>query len=155
MFSLFFCSVHWLLPVGIYRKEDGKWTVVGKSEVETPEEPGRNWFRLSKPIPVKRGDVIGLYFPKTGSVAYTSDPEGKMRYTPIGGKVQTGSSPPSKFPFCGRACLAMRLALGSRLGGYTPSRSVDGSLMMTMTMKMMMMVCSLHQTLFNTDKHKG
>ncbi len=79
------------MPVCIYRGGEDKWAVVGKSEVVTPDEPGRNWFRLAKAIPVKKGDVIGIYFPKTGSVAYTSDPEGKVRSTPNGGKAQAAS----------------------------------------------------------------
>lgn len=80
------------LPAVIYRKEGGEYAAVGKSEVVTPEEPGRNWFRLPSAIPVKKGDVVGMYFPKTGSVTFSSDPKGKMRYSKIGGKAQFGPS---------------------------------------------------------------
>ena len=59
------------LPVQliIYRKEANVWSVVGKSEIQTPVV-GLNHFSLSTPLKVNNGDFVGLYHPQAGSVSF-------------------------------------------------------------------------------------
>ncbi|MDB9312201.1 hypothetical protein PN462_03730 [Spirulina sp. CS-785/01] len=54
----------------IYRPNGNSWSVVGKSDVETPESVGKNEFSLSAPIKVQEGDCIGMYHPKRGTVSF-------------------------------------------------------------------------------------
>ncbi|MCC3531688.1 MAG: hypothetical protein JGK21_27380 [Microcoleus sp. PH2017_22_RUC_O_B] len=67
------------LPVQliIYRRNSDKlngnqapWSVVAKSNVQIPVV-GQNSFKLPTPIQVLRGDFVGLYHEKEGSVAFT------------------------------------------------------------------------------------
>ena len=59
-----------LLPLQlvIYRNEGG-WSVVGKSELFTPTQLGLNEFFLAEPITVKKGDIPGFYQPEGGSMS--------------------------------------------------------------------------------------
>jgi len=52
----------------VYRNEGG-WSVVGKSELLTPTQIGLNEFFLAEPITVKKGDVPGFYQPEGGSMS--------------------------------------------------------------------------------------
>ncbi|MFZ2725492.1 MAG: lamin tail domain-containing protein [Methylococcaceae bacterium] len=53
----------------IYRRSAGVWSVVGKSELQTPAL-GLNHFSLSTPLSVAVGDYVGAYFPEAGCIAY-------------------------------------------------------------------------------------
>lgn len=57
------------------------WIVVGKSALEAAQL-GLNTFRLSEPIPVKKGDYVGMHVPgKWGLVCATSNQWGASRVT--------------------------------------------------------------------------
>jgi len=56
------------LQLVIYRHSDS-YSVVGKSQVVTPKE-GENEFRIDEPINVEEGDLVGIYYPKAGSVSF-------------------------------------------------------------------------------------
>lgn len=86
------------LPVQliIYRRDKaGAWSVVGKSDVQTPVV-GANTFGLSKPIRVKKGDFLGFYFPQQASIAFSLD-NGSLSLGNLSGKVLESLSGPTNF----------------------------------------------------------
>ncbi len=70
-----------LVQLVIYRREGDKFIVVGRSEIETPQE-GYNQFELrNKLIDVKAGDFVGMYYPDQSSVSYSEDNNGTTLLT--------------------------------------------------------------------------
>ena len=55
------------------------YSVIGNSSLVTPVV-GFNFFSLSSPIAVQAGDVLGLFFARTGSVVFTLDPPGLFNF---------------------------------------------------------------------------
>ena len=53
----------------IYRRSGNSFSVIGKSLIETPVL-GENTFKLVQPIKVAKGDLVGWYYPTTGSIAF-------------------------------------------------------------------------------------
>ena len=56
----------------IYRRNGNSFTVIGKSNMETPVV-GKNRFILDAPINVSMGDLVGWYNPSIGCIAFTKD----------------------------------------------------------------------------------
>lgn len=69
------------LKLIIYRAEGNTFSVVGCSEVTKPKV-GANEFPLDNPIQVRKGDLVGWYYPGGASIAFTAGPEGGTYYSP-------------------------------------------------------------------------
>jgi hypothetical protein len=65
------------VQVIIYRKVGSKFTVVGKSLMETPKKLGLNRFDINHTIDVLPGDYVGWYVPQNGVIAFTLNVRGR------------------------------------------------------------------------------
>ena len=53
----------------MYRGSVGALSIVGKSQVFTPSGLGVGNFNLDTTISVKKGDMVGIYFPSVGGIS--------------------------------------------------------------------------------------
>jgi hypothetical protein len=72
----------------IYRGTgNGPFTVVGSFGPVTPTTVGVNVFAITPPITVQTGDLMGFYFPSTGSVEFSLDPPGLSNFGNLSGTI--------------------------------------------------------------------
>jgi len=81
------------VQVLIYRQHGSSLSLVGRSETLTPtSQNGVNTFNLQTPLEAYRGDFVGVYYPKKGSIAFNLNKGsfteklgvGSILYTPRG-----------------------------------------------------------------------